>query len=64
MEKRNPSKTHVNQQHIEWTNLNNDQTWLFEKESLLQDLKIINEEVENYKAFFKEKGIDYVDYGY
>lgn len=54
---------HLNQ-YIEWTNLNNRKTWVFEKESLQQSLEAINQEVENYKIFFKEKGIDYVGYNY
>ena len=62
--KRGIQVKHIDQQYIEWANLNNNKTWLFEKESLLKDLETVNEEVENYKTFFKEKGIDYVGYGY
>ncbi|MDN5478564.1 MAG: hypothetical protein L0G39_16645 [Chryseobacterium sp.] len=55
---------HIDNQFVKWTNLNNGKTWLFEKQSLEEGMKQVEEEVENYKKFFKEKGIDYVGYGY
>lgn len=55
---------HLNNEHIKWTNLNNGENWIFEKKSIEDALKNIEEELENYKAFFKERNIEYVGYGY
>lgn len=56
--------SHIDNKFIKWINLNTGKTWLFDKKRLEEDLKEIEEEVENYKKFFKEKGIEYVGYGY
>lgn len=61
--KRNPSKAYQStiyrmDKSQQWQNM------AFWKESLLKNLESVNEEVENYKTFFNEKGIDYVGYGY
>ncbi|PIF46732.1 hypothetical protein CLU96_3772 [Chryseobacterium sp. 52] len=55
---------HIDHQLIKWTNLNNGDSWIFKRQMLDEDLKEIQEKLENYKSFFNEKGISYVGYGY
>ena len=47
-----------------WTNLNNGKTWHFDKQEIKGNLNTIREEVEIYKKFFSQKGIEYVGVGY
>lgn len=49
---------------IVWTNLNNGKTWCFDKQKVKGDLVEVRKEVEIYKQFFNEKGIEYVGVGY
>lgn len=49
---------------IRWTNPNNGKTWCFSKEKAENDLTDVWQQLENYKTFFKEKGIRYVGVGY
>jgi hypothetical protein len=49
---------------ILWTNLNNGKTWRFSKQKAIDDLKVLREEVQNYKTFFARKEIEYVGVGY
>lgn len=48
---------------ISWTNLNTDESWTFEKTSLLEQIKTAKEEATFYTQYFQEKGIDYVGFG-
>lgn len=49
---------------LEWTDLNKNKSWIFEKSSIENQLKAIKEEVVFYKEYFRNKGIDYVGVGY
>ena len=49
---------------IKWIDPNNGKDWLFNKNSMLEDIANIRTEVAVYKQYFKEKGISYVGVGY
>jgi len=49
---------------IQWINLNNQKTWLLDKAKIEKDLKIVRNEVNIYKQYFKQKEIEYVGVGY
>lgn len=49
---------------IKWIDNFINKTWIFDKNLIENRLNEINEEVKNFKKFFKEKEIDYVGYGY
>lgn len=52
------------EESIRWTDLNTGKTWHFDKQKIKEDLDVIREEVEIYKKFFSQKGIEYVGVGY
>lgn len=49
---------------IEWIDLDTDKRWIFDKNSLINQLNTVRKEARDYKAFFKRKEIDYVGIGY
>lgn len=51
-------------QTINWTNLNKNQSWSFDKESIYEQVKAIRQDVIFYKKYFKQKEIHYIGVGY
>ena len=49
---------------IEWTDLNKNESWIFDKNSIKDQLKTVREEAIFYKEYFRKKDIDYVGVGY
>ena len=53
-----------NDNKIIWKNENSNKSWRLEKSRMEDDLNLIRTEVQNYKKYFFEKGIEYVGVGY
>lgn len=52
------------QNTLEWIDPNSNNTWYLNKDSLQEQLKSVQREVQFFKKYFKEKGIKYVGFGY
>lgn len=50
--------------NIKWIDSDHNRTWNFDRKRIEEDLNNINNEIEIYKKFFKDKQIDYVGFGY
>jgi len=49
---------------IKWKNLNNNESWSFDKNRISSQVDSIREEVLFFKQYFKKKGIHYVGVGF